>query len=197
MHNEDRIGVAANARTQLAHGEVAHPLAPFLNRITHGDCFKLLPTIPKESVDLVVTDPPYLVGYKTRDGHRAFPNDDSPRWLKPVFRELFRVLKPNTFCVSFYGWAKADYFLQAWRAAGFHPVGHLIWTQRFLTLNKKGPRQFHPPECSVRDPEPTDSRRISILPKRLINPSSRGHQDDVSALLDASRSFPFMGFHRD
>lgn len=133
MHNDDRTGVAANAHTQLAHGGAAHPLAPFLNRITHGDCFQLLPTLPKESVDLVVTDPPFLVKYKTLEGRRAYPNDDSPWWLKPVFGELFRVLKPNTFCVSFYGWAKADYFLQAWRTAGFHPVGHLIWTKRYVS----------------------------------------------------------------
>ena len=31
-----------------------------INQITHGDCFNLLPEIPAGSVDLVLTDPPYI-----------------------------------------------------------------------------------------------------------------------------------------
>ena len=31
----------------------------FLNQITHGDCLKLLRQLPDESIDLIVTDPPY------------------------------------------------------------------------------------------------------------------------------------------
>jgi len=77
-------------------------------------------------VDFVLTDPPNLVDY--RDGHgRRLAGDVDGEWLKPAFREVFRVLKPGRFCVSFYGWQKADEFLAAWREAGFHPVGHLVW----------------------------------------------------------------------
>ena len=36
------------------------PIHPFLNRIIHGDCVQVMQTIPAESVDLIVTDPPYL-----------------------------------------------------------------------------------------------------------------------------------------
>jgi site-specific DNA-methyltransferase (adenine-specific) len=53
--------------------------------------------------------------------------------LKPAFREVFRVLKAGRFCVSFYGWQKADEFLAAWRAAGFHPVGHLVWVKSYAS----------------------------------------------------------------
>jgi len=133
MHPDHRTGVAARTRPSPTNPPAAHPLAPFLNRITHGDCFELLSTLPTASVDLVVTDPPYLVKYTTLEGRRAYPNDDSPWWLKPVFRELYRVLKPNTFCVSFYGWAKADHFLQAWNEAGFQPVGHLVWIKHYVS----------------------------------------------------------------
>jgi len=31
-----------------------------INQITHGDCFNILPEIPAGSVDLVLTDPPYI-----------------------------------------------------------------------------------------------------------------------------------------
>lgn len=31
-------------------------------RIIQGDCLKVLPTLPDKSVDLVLTDPPYVLG---------------------------------------------------------------------------------------------------------------------------------------
>jgi len=31
----------------------------FLNRVTCGDCLKLLKEMPDNSVDLIITDPPY------------------------------------------------------------------------------------------------------------------------------------------
>jgi site-specific DNA-methyltransferase (adenine-specific) len=105
-------------------------LNTFINRIICGDCISVMRTMPAASVDFVLTDPPYLVNYRSRDGRR-YPNDDNDRWLAPAFAEVSRVLKPNSFCVSFYGWHKADVFLTAWKAAGLQPVGHLVWTKDY------------------------------------------------------------------
>ena len=102
----------------------------FINRVIQGDCLAVLPQLPAASVDLVLTDPPYLVSYRDRSG-RSLANDSDGAWLKPAFAEVFRVLKPGRFCVSFYGWQKADEFLAAWRAAGFHPVGHVVWVKSY------------------------------------------------------------------
>ena len=33
--------------------------------LRQGDCLELMENIPDKSVDLVVTDPPYLMNYKT------------------------------------------------------------------------------------------------------------------------------------
>ena len=30
-----------------------------------GDCLEVLKSMPSESIDLIVTDPPYLMNYKT------------------------------------------------------------------------------------------------------------------------------------
>jgi site-specific DNA-methyltransferase (adenine-specific) len=51
----------------------------------------------------------------------------------PAFSELYRVLKPNSYCVSFYGWSKADRFLSVWRECGFYPVGHFVWVKRYAS----------------------------------------------------------------
>ena len=82
-------------------------LHPFLNRIIHGDCVSVMQSMPAESVNLVVTDPPYMVNYRSRDGRRV-PGDNGNRWLRPAFAEMHRVLRPGCFAVSFYGWNTAD-----------------------------------------------------------------------------------------
>jgi site-specific DNA-methyltransferase (adenine-specific) len=57
---------------------------PF-DTIIKGDCLRILPTLPAHSVDFVLTDPPYIARYKSRDG-RTVPNDDNASWLKTGFR---------------------------------------------------------------------------------------------------------------
>lgn len=100
--------------------------------IIEGDCISALKTMPPESVDLVVTDPPYLVRYRARDGRRI-ANDDNADWLAPSFAEISRVLKYDRFCVSFYGWGQTDRFLAAWRGAGLRPVGHFVFVKSYYS----------------------------------------------------------------
>jgi DNA modification methylase len=98
--------------------------------IHQGDCTLLLPRYADQSFDLVVTDPPYMVGYRDRGG-RSVLNDDNDAWLEPAFREIFRVLARNAFCVSFYGWNQTDRFFAAWKAAGFRIGGHITFPKRY------------------------------------------------------------------
>jgi adenine-specific DNA-methyltransferase len=102
------------------------------NTIIQGDCLQVLPQLPAGSINFALTDPPYLVRYKSRYG-RGVPNDDNDRWLKPAFAELHRVLEPHSFAVSFYGWPHADRFMTAYRAAGFRVVGHFVCPKRYTS----------------------------------------------------------------
>jgi adenine-specific DNA-methyltransferase len=104
----------------------------FTNRILCGDCRKVLKELPARSVDLVVTDPPYLVNYVSRD-KRRFVNDN-PRdvsWLFPAMQEIYRVLKDDRYFVCFYGFHKVDQFLAAWRTAGFRTLEQLVWAKDY------------------------------------------------------------------
>ena len=105
------------------------------NTILHGDCLHILPQLPAGSIDFVLTDPPYITRYKSRDG-RTVPNDDNDAWLQPAFAEMYRLLARDRFCVSFYGWPHADRFLRAYRAAGFRIVGHLAFPKRYTSTTK-------------------------------------------------------------
>jgi adenine-specific DNA-methyltransferase len=100
--------------------------------IFQGDCLAILPTLAAECADFILTDPPYLVNYRSRDG-RTIANDKDDAWLNPAFAEMYRVLKPDSFAVSFYGWPSADKFLHAYRAAGFRVVGHLMFPKRYAS----------------------------------------------------------------
>lgn len=53
----------------------------------NGDCLDVLRQLPADSVDLVLTDPPYGIGYKDRRG-RGIQNDARPFiwWLHDAFR---------------------------------------------------------------------------------------------------------------
>jgi DNA modification methylase len=106
-----------------------------INQLYHGDCREVLKAVPADSVDFILTDPPYIVNYRSRDG-RSIAGDKSTDWIAPAFREMFRVLKPDRFCVSFYGWSKVDVFFDAWRQAGFRPIGHLVFIKRYDSENQ-------------------------------------------------------------
>lgn len=106
-----------------------------VNQVLHGDCMHLLPTLPRESIDAVITDPPYLGRYKDRWG-RTLANDAKPDAVVGAYGELFRVLKPNTFCVTFYGYPKLDAFVHAWTEAGFDTVAHMVWTKPYTSSTR-------------------------------------------------------------
>jgi DNA modification methylase len=105
------------------------------NTILNADCLNALPMLADESVNFILTDPPYITRYKSRDG-RTVPNDDNDRWLKPAFAEMYRVLEKDSFCVSFYGWPQADRFIRAYRDAGFRIVGHFVFPKRYTSSTK-------------------------------------------------------------
>ena len=110
-------------------------MSSHLNTIINADCLDFLPTLAARSVDFILTDPPYITRYKSRDG-RTVPNDDNDAWLKPAFAEMYRVLNKDSFCVSFYGWPHVDRFMTAYRAAGFRVVGHFVFPKRYTSASK-------------------------------------------------------------
>ena len=106
-----------------------------LDGVTCGDCIDVLSYLPARSVDFVLTDPPYLVRYQDRRGRRVI-NDDNDAWLKPAFCQIYRVLKHDSLCVSFYGWDKVDTFMAAWREAGFRPVGNIVFRKPYASRSR-------------------------------------------------------------
>lgn len=103
-----------------------------------GDSFKVLPTLPSESFDLIHADPPYgrpNKGYgKTKDvgqvvarERRSIANDQNLWWLPETASQLYRILKPDKFCVVWGSWENFDDVRLLMLASGFDIVTQGIW----------------------------------------------------------------------
>jgi DNA modification methylase len=174
----------------------------YRNTILNANCLDFLPQLPESSVGFILTDPPYITNYKSRDG-RTVPNDDNDAWLKPAFAEMYRVLDRDSFCVSFYGWPKADRFMQAYRTAGFRVVGHLMFPKRYASstrflryqhesahlLAKGNPRQPEKPIADVIQWQYTGNKlHPTQKPLSVLLPLVETFSEPSSLVLD-----PFTG----
>jgi DNA modification methylase len=161
--------------------------------IAQGDGVELMLQMPAASVDFILTDPPYLVRYQSRDG-RTIQNDADDRWLRPAFAQAYRLLRWNRFCVCFYGWSKADKFLAAWRAAGFRIVGHLVFRKSYASTTRFL-RYQHEQAYLLAKGEPARPEHPipDVLDMRYTGNHLHPTQKPVSALLPLIESFSDEG----
>jgi len=126
------------------------PLAEWLDQIICGDALEILPRLPANSVDLVLTDPPYFLDkldnewtperaarrfYKSQavfhlpPGMKFDPNQGRRmyEWYLEVSRELLRVLKPGGFFFSFSSPRLLHRMACAVEDAGFHIRDTFLW----------------------------------------------------------------------
>jgi modification methylase len=88
----------------------------YSNKIIHGDCLEIMRQMPDESVDLVVTSPPYNLKNSTGNGMKDgrggkwstaallngysdhgddMPHDEYVAWQRECLKEMFRVTKED------------------------------------------------------------------------------------------------------
>jgi adenine-specific DNA-methyltransferase len=159
------------------------------NQILQGDCLQVLPTLPEGCADFVLTDPPYLARYVSRDGRRV-PNDDRSDWLKPAFAQIHRALAKDGYCVSFYGWPHADQFLDAFREAGFRIGGHLVFPKRYASSTRLLRCQHECAYLLVKGNPATPAQPISdVQPWHYTGNKLHPTQKPVDALLPLIEAF--------
>lgn len=107
-----------------------------LDNIYNMDCIEGMKSIPDESIDLIVTDPPYLMKYKTgrrKDKNHKFcteiVGDDNPDLIKNYVSECYRILKDNSACYMFCNTNKVDVFKQELERVGFTIKNMIIWVK--------------------------------------------------------------------
>jgi site-specific DNA-methyltransferase (adenine-specific) len=84
-------------RPEVAARKVAPPAAPKLedvaDQVLRGDCRNELSKVPNDSVNLVVTSPPYADKRKSTYG--GVSPDQYVEWFLPIADEIHRVLRPD------------------------------------------------------------------------------------------------------
>ena len=105
--------------------------APDLNRVYHCDALTLLRALPDESVDLIVTDPPYGVGTQVsarrlpalRFGEIIGADSINDTWLV----DAYRVLRDGAAAYIFAKWVNMGDWKTAIESAGFAVKNCIIW----------------------------------------------------------------------
>ncbi len=94
-------------------------------RINLGDSVEFIKSLPDESIDCILTDPPFGVDYDSRVkgtvGTASAYEDSEKSYLRllSMVPDLYRVLKPDSFCVWFFGMTWYPEVHKAFTDAGF------------------------------------------------------------------------------
>lgn len=79
----------------------------------NGDCLNLLKDMPDNSVDCVITDPPFGISYQShrrKEKYECIKNDDNLDFLPCLMKELYRIMKENTHIYMFCAFKTIDIF---------------------------------------------------------------------------------------
>ena len=87
-----------------------------------GDCVETMKTLPDNSVDSIVTDPPYELGFMNKDWDSTGIANNVEMW-----KECLRVLKPGGHLLSFGGTRTYHRMACAIEDAGFEVRDQMQW----------------------------------------------------------------------
>jgi DNA modification methylase len=153
--------------------------------LREGDCRDILPTLPADSVDLIMTSPPY--SDSRRKTYGGIPPEHYVEWFIPIADGLRRVLKPSgSFVLNIKEKAvngeRSPYVLeliQALRQSGW------LWTEEFIWHKKnsfpgKWPNRFR--DAWERLLHFTKSRRFAMYQDAVKIPTAASTRMRVARL---------------
>src|SRR3990170_1239571 len=119
------------------------------NKIYNMDCIEGMKGVPTNTIDLVITDPPFAIEFKAKrsnynrtgsrvlEGYNEIPKekyyDFTVKWMK----EAHRTLKDSGSMYVFSGWNNLKDILNAIDELGFITVNHIIWKYQFGVVTKR------------------------------------------------------------
>ena len=120
-----------------------------MNKIYNKDCIIGMKTIPDETIDLVVTDPPFAINFKAKkanynrtasrvlSGYNEINVEDYYKFTNNWMRQVKRVLKKSGSMYVFSGWNNLKDILTALDVNGFTTINHIIWKYQFGVVTAK------------------------------------------------------------
>ena len=120
-----------------------------MNKIYNKDCIIGMKTIPDETIDLVVTDPPFAINFKAKkanynrtasrvlSGYNEINVEDYYKFTNNWMRQVKRVLKKSGSMYVFSGWNNLKDIQTALDVNGFTTINHIIWKYQFGVVTAK------------------------------------------------------------
>ena len=114
-----------------------------INKIYNLNCIEGMNSIPKNKIDLVITDPPFAINFKAKkanynrtssrvlSGYTEIKPEDYYDFSFTWMSEVFRILKDSGSMYVFSGWNNLADILNAIEEIGFITVNHIIWKYQF------------------------------------------------------------------
>jgi site-specific DNA-methyltransferase (adenine-specific) len=164
-------------------------------RLIEGDCLTVLPGLSAQSVDVVVTSPPYNIGLGYNAYHDRRGEDEYLAWMLEVATQIRRVMRPDaSFFLNISGSSSAPWLpfelivrlrrlfvLQnhiAWVksiAVGDDTVGHFKPVAGARFLHQAHEHLFH---LTLEGQVKLDRLAIGVPYKDKSNIARRGHAQD-------------------
>ena len=109
-----------------------------MHKLIHGDCLETLKRMPNESIDLIVTDPPYPVTARGSAGNSGGMLQKDINKKGKVFThnsidceeyapEFYRILKDGSHCYVMTNHVNLIHMLNTFTDNGFHFIKSLVW----------------------------------------------------------------------
>ncbi len=120
------------------------------NQIYNEDCIAgMARLIPDQSVDLVITDPPFGIEFQAKrsnynrkggrvlEGYQEVKGQDYLEFSRAWLTQVKRVLKPSGSLYIFSGWNYLKDLLIAMDELNLTVVNHLVWKYQFGLVTKR------------------------------------------------------------
>ncbi len=120
-----------------------------INKIFNGDTLEILPTLPDNSIDLVITDPPFAIDFKAKrsnynrkyknvlEGYNEISPDKYLEFSIKWIGELPRILKEDGSVYIISGWTNLKDILIAIDKSKLILLNHIIWKYQFGVYTKR------------------------------------------------------------
>ena len=120
-----------------------------LNKIYNQDCIDGMKGIPDNKIDLVITDPPFAINFKSKkanynrnasrvlSGYNEIESKNYYNFTYNWMSQINRILKKSGSMYVFSGWNNLKDILTALDENGFITINHIIWKYQFGVVTSK------------------------------------------------------------
>ncbi|MBN1177463.1 MAG: site-specific DNA-methyltransferase [Dehalococcoidales bacterium] len=161
-----------------------------LDKVFHGDCLSIITYFPPESIDMIITSPPYADNRKK--SYKGIPIDNYVDSFLPITHELKRILKPKgSFVLNIKERAvdgeRQTYVLEL--ILGMKKQGWL-WTEEYIWHKKncypgKWPNRFR--DAWERCLHFTKQKNFKMFQEAVMVPMGSWAQKRLAKLSDTDR----------